>query len=155
MIGPYNDPAKKGNFSYVVWVVWEGKHMEDCTIKRYVVATAQWAGKTTIMPDGNETGYVKGKKITAQGSKNDTPRPGNIRPEDPKTFIAVADAPGMVKLQPGWYPIFYRANFYEVAISKKDGKIKGEIWYDVVIEAKGPGKAEVNTCVKTASEVTK
>jgi hypothetical protein len=58
---------------------------------------------------------------------------------------------------PGWpkntgRPSTYKANFYVVAWSKTDGKIKARIWYDVLIDVDASGKVKQNEVKFTDSD---
>jgi hypothetical protein len=142
-LGPHNDPNMKGNLQHVFWVVWEGTNMKDCEIRTYQIRTETARGKTENYPAGSK-GFVAGQKIGVAGSRRDGPRPVAIWPPNPTKVIVVADAPGWVNAKPGDYPLKYQSNFYSIAVSKKDGKVKGEIWYDVVIDAPRAGDVDEN-----------
>jgi hypothetical protein len=42
-------------------------------------------------------------------------------------------------------------NFYQAA--SKDGKVLGEVWYDVIIVATAPGKVTTNSAMLTKQKI--
>ncbi len=154
-VGEYNDLKRTGNFKHPFWVVWDGDNMGDIIIQRWVVKTVTWFGHDDNLPPGTRHGYVAGRRITPDmdNAQPDHPSGGNVMPLAPTNRIYVRDAPGFADLKKylranpqlgnNPFPIAYKANFYERAVSRTDGQTKGELWYDIVIEARGYGPENV------------
>ncbi len=89
------------------------------------------------------------EKITSEGSAPDGPKEFAIQPKpnaNTKWFV-VGDTPGFPHVEGEKelaFPLSYQANFYMVATSKTDGKVKGRIWYEVVIQANEKGQSTTN-----------
>jgi hypothetical protein len=146
-IGPYDDPKKDGTFQYVFWVVFEGKNLADCEFRRYVRYTYIVTGKDTIYrPEGSKGFGSPG--MTSDKDEPDGPRPAGIQPRDPMTWVAIGDAPGFPPkagdLGKDEFPVYFYAQFYLFGRSSTDKKIKGQIWYNVVVKAKAIGEVDQN-----------
>jgi hypothetical protein len=138
-IGPFKDPNEKGNAAYVLWVVLQGENLHDCEVKRVFHTTSRFGDTTRKYPKESK-GFISKQKITS--GQPDGPPNYNIK--NTGTILILADGPGFAKLKPvKQYPASYETNFYLVARSKKDGKIKAQIWYDVIIKTEAPGKVSV------------
>jgi RHS repeat-associated protein len=148
-LGPYPvsgiDADKKLEAVHVLWVVFKGKCLDDLQVFRYDSGTMTSTGRNSA---GNfysvvsswRKGYKPGAIITADGQP-DGPGPHEVKKDD--KFVIVADAPGSINAPidddpvigalGGFPPWSFKSNSYVVGKSITDGKIKGEIWYDVVV----------------------
>ena len=121
------DPRYKANLMAVSKGVLESQNLKDLKFTRYKARTATYMLKGELITKKVGGGYKEGAQINAEAAP-DNPPPHEVKSQD--EFGIVADAPGLTKAVRANLPSTYKSNFYVVATSKIDGKIKAQIWYE-------------------------
>ena len=121
--GPYNDPKKDGDVQLVIWVVFEGKNLENCSYRRFVWSTLLTEYKNMKIrvdyPDnsGGFFGWEEKniKDLPPALPKPDGPNPSTIAVGDGNKVLVITDAPGLAPDPKRGYPSVLYSHFEVIA----------------------------------------
>ncbi len=137
----------------------EGKNLDQISVERYVASTdtAQDKGRQVEGQKGKGFQGEK-KKIDSDVADKDGPQGHEIWVSKDKTYLIVADAPGLNldrqrrPIPPTYFPYTSKSNFLVILRDKK-GKQVARIWYDVMIDQPKRDNMKTNEATFTGSQI--